>query len=327
MLSLYQTNTIACVFHTLCFVTVLVLYLVYKNSRRASKVNLYRNQLAGPITQTVPPVSPYTLNYCSSGGTASQQPGQCTVVGSFEQPKKVTSVNVVIYCMIFFIITAVFHGLYAWDGYIPKLSINDLGFYSSVIRDGWNPYRWIEYSASASLMSVILGVVQGTGDLVSILFMGAVTAAMQFSGFCVEAVMRKSTIQDIGYVQKFVILGSTFGGWLLFVFLWICNLYCFTTIANDTKNKFKNVIDPQTNKPVKTPGFVFFLIVFKIIGYALFGFIQLYQIVQNWNVTNFKKLINFEKIENLYLLLSFISKFGLAAGVSYGLIFNTKNCN
>ena len=187
---LQKTNTIASIFHFLCFITVLILYLVYKSSRAAGKVSLYRNQLSGPITTTSPPISPNTLSYCSTEGLNSINPGQCVVAASFETPKKVSSVNVVVYCMIFFLITSAFHAFYAWDGFIPGLSKNGLGFYSTVIQDGWNPYRWVEYSISASLMSVILGAVQGTGDLVSIIFMGGVTAAMQFSGFSVEAVMR-----------------------------------------------------------------------------------------------------------------------------------------
>lgn len=326
-MNLQTTNIIACIFHFICFSVVLILYLVYKNSRASHTVNLYRNQLAGPINNTsLPPISPNTLSYCSTGGLHGQVPGTCTITGSFQQPLKVSKVNVIVYCMVFFIITAIFHALYAWDVYIPMLSQNGQGFYTSVIQDGWNPYRWVEYATSASLMSVILGVVQGTGDVVSILFMGGVTAAMQFFGFSVENVMRKSIVDDLGYVQQVSILGATFGGWLLFAILWISNLYCFVTIVNDTHSKFKNVIDPQTNKNIKTPAFVYFILITKIISYASFGVIQLYQIYQNWNALNSFELINFEKIENLYLILSFLSKFGLAGGVSYGLLLSTKDC-
>ena len=325
-MNLQTTNILACLFHFLCFITVLILYIVFKSSREAGKVKLYRNQLSGPTTNLVPPITPNTLIYCSTGGEKGPNPGQCTVAAPFEQPKKVSTVNVIVYCMIFFIITSVFHGLYAWDGVLPYLSKYKTGFYSTVIQDGWNPYRWLEYSISASLMSVILGAVQGTGDIVSIIFMGGVTAAMQFSGFCVETVMRNSIVDELGYIQKSVILGATLGGWVLFVILWVCNLYCFITINSDIKNKFKGIIDPQTKKPIKTSFFVYFIFITKIIGYATFGFIQLYHIAKNWNATDAFQLITYEKIENLYLILSFLSKFSLAAGVSWGVIFSTKNC-
>ena len=325
-MNLKTTNIIACILHTLCFVSVLVLYLVFKSSRPAGNVKLYRYQLSGPITDTIPPEYPMTLKYCSTGGEAGPNPGQCTVSPSFQQPQKVSMINVVASCMVFFAITAVFHGLYAWDGFIPKLSQGGKGFYSTVIDDGWNPYRWFEYGITASLMSCILGAVQGTGDILSILFMGGVTGAMQFGGYCVESVMRKSIVDDLGFVQKQVIFGSSFTAWILFTFLWFCNFYCFVTISLDVKKKFKNVIDPATQEPIKVQGWVNFLVIFKFLTYASFGLVQLYQVLKNINVTYVQDLVNFEKIEYLYLILSFISKIGLAGGVSYGLLISTKDC-
>lgn len=325
-LTLQKTNIIACVLHSLSFIAVLVLYLVYKKSRPLGNVNFYRNQLSGQISSIVPPVYPDTLPYCSTGGNVN--PGQCTVSPNFQQPKKVSMMNVVVSCMIFFAITAIFHALYAWDGFIPGLSKHSKGFYTTVIDDGWNPYRWIEYGLTASLMSVILGSVQGTGDILTILFMAGVTGAMQFGGgYTSESVMRKSIVENIGFVQKQVLLGSSLSAWLLFIFLWFANFYCFTTTAIEIKKKFKDIIDPETNEPIKVQGFVYFLVIFKFLSYLSFGLIQFYQIYKNWNVINYTKLINFENIEILYLMLSFISKFGLAGGVSFGLLLQTKDCN
>jgi len=317
-LSLKSLNIYACILHSLSFVTVLVLYLVYKKSKSKSNIKLFRNSIAGPITETIPPVYPDTLSYCSTGSATSPNPGQCTVAPNFQQPQKVSMINVIVSCLVFFGITAIAHALYAWDKNL---------FYTRVIQDGWNPYRWFEYAMSASLMSVILGAVQGSVDITTIVFMGGVTAAMQFNGYSTESVMRKSIVRFIGFVQKDVIVGSTISGWLLFVFLWFCNLYSFTTLVNDVKNKYNGVIDPSTGKQIKVPAFVYFVVGLQLLNYASFGFIQLYQIVKNWNVTDYTNLLNFEKIERLYLILSFAAKLGLAGGVSYGLILRTKNCN
>lgn len=323
---LRNTNIIACILHSLSFIAVLVLYLVYKKSRSLGNVKFYRNQLSGKISSVVPPVYPDTLPYCSTGGDVN--PGQCTVSPNLQQPKKVAMINVVASCMIFFGITAIVHALYAWDGNIKGLSKDGLGFYSTVIKDGWNPYRWIEYGLTASLMSVILGAVQGTGDILTIVFMGGVTGAMQFGGgYTAESVMRNSIVSHIGFVQKQVLLGSSLSAWLLFIFLWFCNFYCFTTVAIEIKKKFENVIDPETNEPIKVQPFVYFLVIFKFLSYLSFGLIQFYQIYKNWNVTHFSELVNFKNIELLYLILSFISKFGLAGGVSFGLLLQTKNCD
>lgn len=318
-ISLKSLNIYACVLHSLCFIALLILYLVFKKTKPKANIKLFRYEITGPITETVPPIYPDTLSYCSTGAATSPNPGQCVVAPNFQQPKKVSMINIIVSCLVFFGITAIAHGLYAWDGFN--------NFYSNAIYDGWNPYRWFEYALSASLMSVILGAVQGSVDITTILFMGGVTAAMQFNGYSTESVMRKTIVRDIGYVQKDVIFGSSFSAWLLFAFLWFCNLYSFTVLINDVKNKYDGVIDPETNKQIKVPNFVYFIVAIQFFNYASFGFIQLYQIIKNWNVKDYTRLLNFENIEKYYLILSFAAKLGLAGGVSYGLILRTKNCD
>jgi hypothetical protein len=318
--SLYKYNVAAIIAHSFCLITLIVLYCVYKNARRVSNITLYRNQLSGPIApdSPLPPPYPKTLKYCSTQGQSQINPGQCTVSPSFQQPLKVSMINNIVACMVFFFITILAHSFYASD-------YN--GYYSSVIQDGWNPYRWFEYAMSAGLMSVILGSVQGTVDIVSLLFMGGTTSAMQFFGYVTESVMRKSIVDDLGFVQKEVIFGSHFGAWILFIFLWFGNLYSFFCLVADLNKKYKGVTDPNNNnKPIKMPSFVYFVVILQLFNYASFGFIQIYQVIKNWNVTSAYDLIDFVKIEKYYLLLSFFAKLGLAGGVSYGLILRVKNC-
>jgi hypothetical protein len=316
-MNLFQYNVAAACLHFLCFLVLLILYCVYSVSRQKSKLPVYRLQLSGPLTDVVPPISPNTLKYCSTIKNSTYNPGQCTVAIGFQQPLKIGTFNVIAACMTFFIITAIAHSLYAW---------NYKNFYMNAIEEGWNPYRWFEYFLSASLMSVILGTIQGSSNLIDLLFMAGVTGAMQFNGFTVESLMKKNTVDLLGGIGKEGIIGSTLSGWVLFVFLWFSNLYSFTSLVIDLKNKFKNVIDPQTNKNIHIPNFVYVVIFFQFFNYASFGFIQLYQITKNWNVLGIKNLIDFKKIEKYYLILSFAAKLGLAGGVSYGLILRTKNC-
>lgn len=328
-LSLKQFNTYAAIVHFLTFVVVLVLYLSYKISRKKGKLNVYRPQLAGPIKDTViPPVSPNTLSYCSTQGNVTVNPGRCQVQPSFQQPAKVGTFNVLLSCMAFFLVTAIAHALYAWDGYIPGLSISkDTGFYTSAVKfEGWNPYRWIEYGISASLMSAILATIQGSSDLNSVLLMTGVTCAMQFGGFTVESLMRNTIVDMFSGLQKTTIIGSTLGSWILFMFLWFCNLYSFFSLIIDVRNKYKGIKDPLTGKDIKIPSFVYFIVIVQLLNYALFGFVQMFQIVKNWNATSSSDLINFERIEKYYLMLSYAAKLGLAGGVSYGLILRTKPC-
>lgn len=329
MLSLRNYNIIACVAHFTCFITLIILYNIFKTSKKKANIKLYRYQITGPIDDSViPPISPNTLSYCSSQSTETKTPGQCQVSPSFQQPLKVSQFNVVYACMAFFLLTCVAHALYAWDPYIPGLSaMKGVGFYSTAVKgEGWNPYRWVEYALSASLMSCILGAVQGSTDILNILFMAGTTAAMQFNGFSVESVFRKSIVDTFGGIQKEVVIGNSVCGWLLFTFLWIANLYSFYSLLKDINKKYKNVIDPKTNKPIKIPGFVYFIIFVQLLNYALFGIIQFIQIYKNWNVKESFNLINYEKYERMYLMLSFAAKLGLAGGISYGLILRTKDC-
>lgn len=329
MLTLRNYNIVASVAHFVCFLTLLILFIIFKIARKKANYKLYRYQITGPINDSIiPPISPNTLSYCSTQKNDTKTISQCTVTPSYEQPLRVSQFNIIYACMAFFILTSVAHALYAWDPYVKGLSaMKGEGFYSTaVLGYGWNPYRWIEYALSASLMSCILGAVQGSNDLLQILFMAGVTAAMQFNGFTVESIFRNQIVDRFGGVNKAVIVGSSVCAWLLFVFLWLANLYAFFSVLKDINKKYKNVIDPLNNKPVKIPGFVYFVVFVQLLNYAVFGFIQLYQIVKNWNATSSLELINFEKIERLYLMLSFAAKLGLAGGVSYGLIFRTKNC-
>jgi len=327
-MNLKTRNIVAGVLHVVTFIVVLVLYLVYKVSRSKSNINMYRMQLSGPINDTVvPPVSPNTLSYCSTNGISSVNPGRCQVSASYQQPKQVTHFNVIWGCLGFFLITAIAHALYAWDPVIPGLSKNGYGFYTTAVEiEGWNPYRWFEYAISASLMSIILGVLQGTGEITSIMFMAGVTGAMQFSGFTVEALMKKSSVDLFGGVFKQAILGSTASAWILFVFLWFANLYSFFTLIDDLNKKYKGVIDPQTQKQIHLPAFVNFIVIFQLLNYAAFGFVQMYQLIKNWKAMSSADLIDFAKIEKYYIILSYAAKLGLAGGVSYGLILRTKVC-
>lgn len=329
MTSLKQFNFRAAIVHFLTFVVVLILYLANKVSQKKGKLNVYRPQLAGPINDEVlPPVSPNTLSYCSTQSTNQENPGRCQVQPSFQQPIKTGTFNALAACMSFFLVTALAHALYAWDGYIPGLSIsNDTGFYTSAVKfEGWNPYRWIEYGISASLMSAILATIQGSSEVNSILLMTGVTCAMQFGGFVVESLMRKSIVDTFGGIQQTTIVGSTVGSWILFAFLWFCNLYSFFSLIKDVQNKYKNIEDPQTGKDIRIPSFVYFIVIVQLLNYALFGFIQMYQIVKNWDAGSSSQLVNFETIEKAYLILSYVAKLGLAGGVSYGLILRTRVC-
>ncbi|HUK95911.1 MAG TPA: heliorhodopsin HeR [Gaiellaceae bacterium] len=58
--------------------------------------------------------------------------------------------------------------------------------YERCLAEGVNPFRWLEYSLSASLMVVLIAMLTGIADYVALLALFAVNAAMIFLGWLME---------------------------------------------------------------------------------------------------------------------------------------------
>lgn len=58
--------------------------------------------------------------------------------------------------------------------------------YIEKLGDGQNPYRWIEYSLSASLMIVLIAQLTGISEATTLLALAGVNASMIFFGWLVE---------------------------------------------------------------------------------------------------------------------------------------------
>ena len=58
--------------------------------------------------------------------------------------------------------------------------------YEQNLKKGMNPYRWYEYSLSASLMIVLIAILSGVFDLSTLLLMFGVTAIMNLMGLVME---------------------------------------------------------------------------------------------------------------------------------------------
>ena len=308
---LLHYNKKACWVHIASLVGLFLAYNVWNASKKYSTRNAYRYQLAGPPPDTSPPPFDPSLEtplICTTDPVAPE-PGQCTTEPNYQAPKKVFSFNVIWACFAFFAFTAVAHAWYASDhGYITN------------VRQGWNPVRWLEYAVSASLMTVIIGLVDGADDAALLWALFLMTAAMQFCGYTTEAVLKQP-----GRVNATAIMGSATTGWLLFIGLWSILIYCFLNLVNDVDTKYKGVTQtegPQAGQPIKVPSWIIIVILIQLVNYALFGGIQFQHIQER-----LKGPVDFIKYEHKYIALSYIAKVGLAAGIGYGLIFRVKNCN
>jgi hypothetical protein len=288
--------------HSISFVLLLILYLLYQNTHKFAQADTFRYAL--PTTDDI------------SGGCNSQRDDESNKVGKcskdelYTVPKKtIWSFNIIYGCLFFFGFTALAHAFYATDGFLT-------GAYSAVIKQGWNPYRWFEYGVSASTMSLLIGHALGTKDAPSLGSAMLMTASIQAFGFIVESNLKSKSLNSD------VVIASTAGGWLLLLALWGPFIYNFKAVNEDINNNYNTIIDPSTGKIVKLPSWVWFIILVQFINYASYGVIQLLQVRAALKGTP----KNFIDVEKQYLLLSFAGKLGLAGGLSYGLIFRTRDC-
>jgi hypothetical protein len=199
---------------------------------------------------------------------------------------------------------------YATDGFKS-------GTYSAVVESGMNPYRWIEYAASASFMIVLIAYELGIKDANHLLTLVFVNIAMQTCGFLVENALVQPSI------DRTTVKGATLIGWLLLVGMWLPIIITFVTLVNDINTNYDGLIDETGDKKkIRIPGFVYFIIIFQIINFTSFGFIQAGQIRDA--LSGNPKPFGF--YERRYLKLSFIGKLALASGLAYGLLFRVRDC-
>jgi len=300
--NLVKSNKTAAAAHFLCALTVIVLYMVWKNTHPYLSTEVFRSTIAGPDT-------PDTCNTNPVNG----EPNQCNVNVGLTKPVYMFKVNIIFGAVSFFVITAFAHAFYATDGFGSKA-------YSNALAQGWNPYRWFEYATTASIMTLITGLVDGIRDVQTILILTAITAAMQFCGYSVESQLRGHA--KVNLMARDSVISSTAVGWILYVTLWASILAAFAYAVHDVNTKYEGHFESDGVTPIKVPAFVWFIIISQAIYYALFGFVQFNHIRGRLSGKPFDYL----KTEKAYIGLSFTSKLSLAAGLSYGLLFRTKDC-
>lgn len=305
MEKLFHQNKLAALAHILSFVGLLLVYAYYKNSHSHAKAVLFRSAL--------PKYSDLSTTCNSEGQSIDQAAGQCLTTPILGVPKRLKwgRFNIIYGCAAFFAITAFAHIFYATDGFHK-------GSYSRVIQNGWNPYRWVEYGLSASLMSVLIGYTLGVSEPSQLANFALITAGMQASGFVVEASIKYNILR----INREVVIGATFAGWILFIALWGPLIYSFWSRVNDVNLNYSGQVDQASGKKIKIPTWIWFIVLVQLANYAWFGIIQARQIMKVLKgVTP-----DFKSIESSYLKLSYAGKLGLASGIAYGIIYRTKDC-
>jgi hypothetical protein len=291
---LTRNNWLAVGAHLASAIVIIILYNYWSAAKTRATAETFRYQLAGPNTNAT----------CTTTGAIPVTPDQCNTEIVFEQPKGIMSWNVIYGTIAFFLITAFAHTFYATDAF-------GTGSYKAAIQQGWNPYRWFEYSASASIMTILIGLVDGTRDTATLIGLALVTIGIQLCGYVSESLMRGRG--SLSTFAKDAILGATASGWIQFVALWFVLLWGFSSLVADVNDKFTDA---------SVPGWIWFVVIGQLLFYASFGVVQVIQIARRFRGESF----NYAEIESLYILLSFAAKLALAGGIGYGIIFRVRDC-
>ena len=135
----------------------------------------------------------------------------------------------------FFIITAVAHLLYATD-FFGK------GLYTKAINGyGWNPYRWIEYSLSAGLMTYLISIVTGTKDQVSAIASALIVPSLMVSGLTTERCLDQNALHAFSLggakptIDAVVVWTNIIPAWFLFFTNWYIILANYLRLSKGAK--------------------------------------------------------------------------------------------
>lgn len=154
--------------------------------------------------------------------------------------------------------------------------------YLAGLDQGHNYYRWLEYSASSSVMIVLIAQVCGVRDVGAIIALVGVNASMILFGWVQEKYVRPGT-----------------GDLLPFWFGCIAGIVPWIVIGF-------NVIAPKNPLDVSPPGFVYGIVVTIFLMFNSFAWVQYkqYQAKGKWS--------DYLRGERAYIVLSLVAKSLLA---------------
>ena len=234
------------------------------------------------------------------------------VTSRVDLPAKLTessTVDLKYILVAFFGITAVAHGLYATDFF-------GRGWYSkSVLGFGWNPFRWIEYSLSASLMIYLISIVSGTKDQVSAISAALITPGLMINGFTLERALKQNEVHAWSVkegpkpdIDNEIIYSNLIPAWGLFAVHWYIILSNYSRFVKEAKD---------AGRPIDNS--VVFMVFSQLFFFSLFGVIQTYQ-VWRWSTAHKgRKEPSYVVYEKAYIILSSVTKLLLAGTVAYAI--------
>jgi hypothetical protein len=221
--------------------------------------------------------------------------------------------NIKPFVVLFFAITALAHLLYATDfGFVFRKGSPQGPYRSAVYGYGWNPYRWLEYSITASLMIWVISVVAGAKEWSTALLATLITPGLMFQGLTTERALHQNAIAKYSEGLRgkpkddaIIVWANFLPAWLFFGLKWFIILNAYFVLDNELKAAGK-AIDPRITQ----------LVWIQFVGFSLFGIVQTVQ-VYGWvgPYRNFAAT-TYDYYEKAYIVLSFVAKAALGISVA-----------
>lgn len=191
--------------------------------------------------------------------------------------------------VLFFFITSAFHFFYYYKE----------DTYQKVITDQNNYFRWIEYSITSTIMLYIIALISGVKDTKIYQLLWATNIGMIAQGQLIESAVHRGESYWIPMATGFALLVSE----------WSVIIRDYLDRVRQT-NAFIDANPSQTSK--KTPTWITAMIFVMFFFYASFGAISLFGAYQS-------NSYDYQKIETLYILFSFIAKATLGFFIAFGI--------
>lgn len=257
---LYFWNLGACIFHTAFGITALV---------------------AGKLDLRVP-------LYGSELGLETLDGNDRAFAYGPEQPERVGWFYLTWAVASFSWLSAVFHfgNAFCWRKY-----------YIQGLEQAFAPFRWLEYSVSASVMIVILAYIAGTVFRETFVLLFALTFITMTFGHLHEVICRPKSLDEWEIPNRLYRLQAHLFGYVPQIFAWAIVIRNFAAAAS------ASTIDSAGEKR-QMPGFVYAIVILEVHLFWSFGLVQL--------VVSLRPPSKYYQGEIAYMWLSVIAKGVLA---------------
>jgi len=214
-----------------------------------------------------------------------------------------TTVSKTFFSFNFAIAIAIFLFLAAGDHLLTSLT-PVRAWYERNLLQGINYARWIEYSVSASIMIILIGLLNGINNLYAVIALFGVNAAMILFGLVMEQVNQN---------RERVTWWPFIFGCIAGIVPWIAILIGLVTAATDT-----TIVNGVAANSDGVPVFVYFIVI------SLFLLFNCFALNQWLQYRGKGKFVDYLYGEKVYLVLSLVAKSALAWQIFAGTLASSS---